>query len=131
MINKYLITKKKIRKFSFIFTIESPVAAVSDVFEATAAAELGGAFSRICMSSISCWIMRVCIFCFFINRASMFATETPLGFWKFGILNCELKTLMLTSFKTYALRDFVTVPAIMLIKTLLIQRWCLKTNIMI
>ena len=45
--------KKKIQKFSFIFTIESPVAAVFDAFETTTAAELGGAFSRICMSLIS------------------------------------------------------------------------------
>ena len=131
LINKYLIMKKKIQKFSFISTAESPVAAVFGAFEATAAAELGGASSWVCMSLISRWITRACISRLFANRASMFATETPLGFWEFGISNCELKTLMSTSFKAYALRDLVATYAIMLMKTLLTQRWCLKTGMMI
>ena len=131
LINKYLIMKKKIQRFSSIFTIEFPVAAVFGAFETTAAAELGGAFNRACMSSISRWITCVCIFRFFANRASMFATKTPLDFWKFSILNCELKTLMSTSFKICALRDFVAVSTIMLMKTLLAQHWCLKTDMMI
>ena len=129
--NQYLIMRKKIWRFSFIFTTEFPVAAVSDVFEATAAAELGGAFSWICMSLIFRWITRVCIFRLFASRISMFAAETFLGFWKSDILNCELKTLMSTSFKIYLLWNLVAVSAIMMMKTLLIQHWCLKTNIII
>ena len=119
LMNEYLIMKKRIQKSSLISTIEFPVA------------ELGGAFNRICMSLISRWIMRVCISRLFANRASMSAAKTFLGSWKSGISNCELETLMLTSFKTYALRDFVAVLVIMLMKTLLIQCWCLKTDMII
>ena len=131
LMNKYLIMRKKIRKFSFISTIKSSVAAVFGAFKATAAAELGGAFNRVCMSLIFRWITCVCIFCFFASKASMFAAKTPLGFWKSNILNCELKTLMLTSFKIYILQNLVATFAIILMKMLLIQRWCLKTNMMI
>ena len=131
LMNKYLIMRKMIWRFSPISTTEFPVAAVSGAFEATAAVELGGASSRVCMSSISRWITRVCIFHFFTNKISMFAAETPLDSWKSNILNCELKTLMLTSFKIYILQNLVATFAIILMKMLLIQRWCLKTNMMI
>ena len=131
LMNKYLIMKKKIQKFSPIFTIEFSVVAVFDVFEVTAVVELGGAFSWICMSLIFYWITRVCIFHFFINKISMFATKTFLNFWKSNILNCELKTLMLTLFRICALWNLVAIFMIMLMKTLLIQHWYLKTNIMI
>ena len=121
LMNEYLIMREKIRRFSLIFTTEFPVAAVSGAFKATAVAELGEAFSRVCMSLISCWITRVCIFRFFANKTSMFAAKTPLDSWKFDNLNCELEMLMLTSFKICALQNLVATPAIMLIKMLLAQ----------
>ena len=131
LMNKYLVTKKEIRKFSPIFTIKSPVAAVFDAFETTAAVELDGAFSWICMSSIFRWITRVCISRFFASKTSMSATETLLDSWEFDISNCELETLMSTSFKACALRDLVATSAIILMKTLLARRWCLKIDMMI
>ena len=44
LINEYLIMKKRIQRFSLIFTIEFPVAAVFNAFEVTAVVELNEAF---------------------------------------------------------------------------------------